>query len=93
MLDAQYRRRFNDGTLFVNLSGGYESGSPQGSIATRGQFLELANDLLYSGQLVEALKLYQQLAAESPRDPELLCPARDALHGAGPLRPSAADSE
>jgi tetratricopeptide (TPR) repeat protein len=32
---------------------------------------ELANDLLFSGQLDEALKLYQQLAAESPRDPEL----------------------
>src|ERR1700722_2852569 len=38
VLDTQYRRRFDDGTLFVNLSGGYESGSPQGSIATRGQF-------------------------------------------------------
>jgi len=38
VIDTQYRRRFNDGTLFVNLSGGYESGSPQGSIATRGQF-------------------------------------------------------
>jgi LPS-assembly protein len=38
VLDTQYRRRFDDGTLFVNLSGGYESDSPQGSIATRGQF-------------------------------------------------------
>ena len=32
---------------------------------------ELAKDLLYSGQLDEALKLYLQLAAESPRDPEI----------------------
>src|ERR1700722_9375946 len=32
---------------------------------------ELAKDLLYSGQLDDALKLYQQLAAESPRDPEI----------------------
>jgi tetratricopeptide (TPR) repeat protein len=32
---------------------------------------ELAKDLLYSGQLDEALKLYQQLGAESPRDPEI----------------------
>ncbi|MGA3237124.1 MAG: tetratricopeptide repeat protein [Bryobacteraceae bacterium] len=32
---------------------------------------ELANDLLFSGQLDEALKLYQQLATESPRDPEI----------------------
>jgi LPS-assembly protein len=38
VIDAQYRRRFNDGTLFVSLSGGYESGSFQGSLATRGQF-------------------------------------------------------
>ncbi len=33
---------------------------------------ELAKDLLYSGQLDEALKLYQQLSAENPRDPESL---------------------
>jgi LPS-assembly protein len=38
VLDTQYRRRFNDGTLFFNLSAGYETGSPEGSIATRGQF-------------------------------------------------------
>jgi LPS-assembly protein len=38
VIDTQYRRRFNNGTLFVNLSGGYETGSEQGSIATRGQF-------------------------------------------------------
>ncbi len=38
VIDTQYRRRFNDGTLFVNLSGGYETGSVQGSLATRGQF-------------------------------------------------------
>ena len=38
VIDTQYRRRFNDGTLFVNLSGGYERGSFQGSLATRGQF-------------------------------------------------------
>ncbi len=38
VIDTQYRRRFNDGTLFVNLSGGYETGSFQGSIASRGQF-------------------------------------------------------
>lgn len=38
ILDTQYRHRFNDGTLFVNLAGGYELGSFQGSLATRGQF-------------------------------------------------------
>ncbi len=38
VLDGQYRHRFNDGTLFVNLSAGYRSGSDEGSIATRGQF-------------------------------------------------------
>jgi LPS-assembly protein len=38
VLDTQYRRRFHDGTLFMNLAGGYESNSPQGSLATRGQF-------------------------------------------------------
>ena len=38
VLDTQYRRRFNSGTLFINLAAGYESNSPQGSIATRGQF-------------------------------------------------------
>jgi LPS-assembly protein len=37
-LDTLYRHRFNDGTLFVDLAGGYATGSPQGSIATRGQF-------------------------------------------------------
>jgi LPS-assembly protein len=38
VIDTQYRRRFNDGTLFVNLSAGYEHRSVQGSIAARGQF-------------------------------------------------------
>ena len=38
VIDAKYRRRFNSGTLFVNLAGGYETGSFQGSLATRGQF-------------------------------------------------------
>ncbi|MGD0429689.1 MAG: LPS assembly protein LptD [Acetobacteraceae bacterium] len=38
VIDTQYRRRFNDGTLFVNLSGGYENSSFQGSLGTRGQF-------------------------------------------------------
>ena len=38
LLDTLYRHRFNDGTLFVNLSGGYEYKSAQGSFASRGQF-------------------------------------------------------
>jgi LPS-assembly protein len=38
MLDTQYRQRFNSGTLLVNASAGYDSGSPQGSIGLRGQF-------------------------------------------------------
>jgi LPS-assembly protein len=38
VLDLQYRRRFNAGTLLVNLSGGYEHGSFQGSFAARGTF-------------------------------------------------------
>ncbi len=38
VLDTQYRRRFNSGTLFMNIAGGYESNSPQGSFASRGQF-------------------------------------------------------
>jgi LPS-assembly protein len=37
-LDIEYRRRFNDGTLLVNTSGGYVDNSPQGSIAAAGQF-------------------------------------------------------
>jgi LPS-assembly protein len=37
-LDSLYRRRFNNGTLFVDISAGYETGGPQGSIAARGQF-------------------------------------------------------
>jgi LPS-assembly protein len=37
-LDIEYRRRFNDGTFLLNASGGYIDNSPQGSIATRGQF-------------------------------------------------------
>ncbi|HEY4044787.1 MAG TPA: LPS assembly protein LptD [Rhodopila sp.] len=36
--DIEYRRRFNDGTLLINSSAGYIDGSPQGSIASRGQF-------------------------------------------------------
>ena len=38
LLDTQYRQRFNSGNLIMNVSGGYQSGSPQGSIGTRGQF-------------------------------------------------------
>jgi LPS-assembly protein len=37
-LDTDYRRRFNDGILDVNLSGGYLNNSPQGSVASTGQF-------------------------------------------------------
>jgi LPS-assembly protein len=37
-LDGLYRHRFDNGTLYVDLAGGYQSGDPQGSIATRGQF-------------------------------------------------------
>jgi LPS-assembly protein len=37
-LDVEYRRRFNDGTLLVNASGGYLGDSLQGSFAGRGQF-------------------------------------------------------
>ena len=44
----------------------YEIAPDNGRIA-RG----LAKDLLYSEQLDEALKLYQQLTAEEPRDPQL----------------------
>jgi LPS-assembly protein len=36
VIDTQYRRRFNDGTLFVSLSGGYEKDSFQGSLAMPG---------------------------------------------------------
>jgi tetratricopeptide (TPR) repeat protein len=32
---------------------------------------QLANDLLKSGQVDEALKLYQEMAAQSPRDPQI----------------------
>jgi LPS-assembly protein len=39
VLDTQYRRRFNDGTLFVNVAGGYENNSPQGSLGVRGSFV------------------------------------------------------
>src|SRR4029077_5091851 len=35
---SQYRRRFNSGTLFMNLSLGYEYGTAQASFAGRGQF-------------------------------------------------------
>jgi LPS-assembly protein len=37
-LDIEYRRRFNDGTLLVNASGGYVDRSPQGSLVSQGQF-------------------------------------------------------
>ena len=37
-LDVEYRRRFNDGMLVTNASAGYEFGSPQGSIYSKGQF-------------------------------------------------------
>jgi LPS-assembly protein len=37
-LDIEYRRRFNDGTFLLNTSAGYIDNSPQGSVATRGQF-------------------------------------------------------
>ena len=37
-LDIEYRRKFNDGSLLVNGSGGYIDGSPQGSFVTDGQF-------------------------------------------------------
>jgi LPS-assembly protein len=37
-LDVEYRRRFNDGTLLLNASGGYLGDSLQGSFAGRGQF-------------------------------------------------------
>ena len=38
VLDVEYRRRFNSGTLFVNLSGGYAGHGFEGSLASRGQF-------------------------------------------------------
>jgi LPS-assembly protein len=38
-LDIEYRRRFNDGTLLVNASGGYVDNSPQGSLAATGAFI------------------------------------------------------
>ena len=38
-LDIEYRRRFNDGTLLVNASGGDVDGSPQGSFMSQGQFV------------------------------------------------------
>lgn len=37
-LDVEYRRRFNDGTLLVNASGGYVDQSPQGSFMSKGLF-------------------------------------------------------
>ncbi|MEA2790743.1 MAG: LPS-assembly protein, partial [Acetobacteraceae bacterium] len=37
-MDIEYRRRFNAGSLLLNASGGYLDGSPQGSIASLGQF-------------------------------------------------------
>ncbi len=37
-IDTEYRRRFNDGILNVDLSGGYVDNSPQGSLASTGQF-------------------------------------------------------
>ena len=38
LIDTEYRRRFNNGNLIVNLSGGYEGNAPQGSYAAKGQF-------------------------------------------------------
>jgi LPS-assembly protein len=38
-LDVEYRRRFNDGSLLVNASGGYVDKSPQGSFVSQGQFV------------------------------------------------------
>jgi LPS-assembly protein len=37
-LDIEYRRRFNDGSLLVNGSGGYVDSVPQGSFMSQGQF-------------------------------------------------------
>ncbi len=37
-IDVEYRRRFNDGTLLTNASGGYDDNSVQGSIYLKGQF-------------------------------------------------------
>ena len=37
-LDIEYRRKFNDGSLLVNGSGGYIDGTPQGSFVTDGKF-------------------------------------------------------
>jgi LPS-assembly protein len=37
-LDIEYRRRFNEGALFLNTSAGYLDGSAQGSVASTGQF-------------------------------------------------------
>jgi LPS-assembly protein len=37
-LDVEYRRRFNDGSLLVNVSGGDINSSPQGSFVSQGQF-------------------------------------------------------
>jgi LPS-assembly protein len=37
-LNLEYRRRFNDGYLLLDTSAGYVDRSPQGTIATKGQF-------------------------------------------------------
>jgi LPS-assembly protein len=37
-LDIEYRRRFNEGSLLLNTSAGYLDNSPQGSVASVGQF-------------------------------------------------------
>jgi LPS-assembly protein len=37
-INTQYRRRFNNGYLVLNASGGEIDGRPQGAIATKGQF-------------------------------------------------------
>src|SRR5580700_10693418 len=37
-LDAEYRRRFNDGLLQTNVSAGYDENSPQGTVFSKGQF-------------------------------------------------------
>lgn len=37
-LDVEYRRVFNDGSLFTNASAGYDNNSPQGTVFLKGQF-------------------------------------------------------
>ncbi len=50
---------------------------------------QLAKDLLYSGQLDEALKLYQEIAAQNPKDPDAqihLCEIYLAKHDVAKAR-------